>query len=138
VKIQKMGVTITEVPGVEKIEVSADHITLYGFGCYSEIHGELMPEAFGLPEARQLRDALSAAIEEAEKMADIPLFIPGQILKGDEDLPIGTVILDDGGDRWGLGEKGWGTDGSEPVFDQAGNLPNILKRWSPVTIVSLP
>jgi hypothetical protein len=137
VKIQKLGVIITEIPGVKKIEVSADCITLHGFGSHS------MPEEFGLPETRQLRDALTAAVQEAERMVEptaepVRLFTPDQILSGDEDLPIGTVVVDKTGDQWGLGDFGWGTDTPEPYFEGTTTLTSIVEHWAPVRIVSLP
>jgi hypothetical protein len=95
-------------------------------------------------QLHEIRTAVELAIENAESMiapANLPLkpvrlYMPGQELSGDEDLPIGTVVTDGNKDAWTLRPNGgWtctGADSGRWALDQ------IIEVYGPTTIVSLP
>jgi len=166
--IEQLGVRITGVPGIQSIEVTArGSIVIDCDFTYSDIDGKIVPQSYGLPQAIELRDALTAAIEHAERMSGAPAgsdecayhamgkpcsdgrhsFTVGQELTGAEDLPVGTVIRD-GDNNAALGfwrrievkESGWAL-----VLDDLGrhgtvdnSLQQIVTECGGATIVSLP
>jgi hypothetical protein len=100
---------------------------------------ECMIPALSIERVRDLRDALTAAIEAAESniMPPVRLFTPGQTLTGNEDLPIGTYVLDDAKDIWIVGPRGLGMErGAGPKGEYP--LRQIVNDYGPVTIASLP
>lgn len=120
-RIEKLGVVITAGTGSAEtvIKVMAEHF---------ELNGAWRQRA----EIEELRDALTAALAEYDAMTatteqiapGAPAFTVGQVLTGDEDLPIGAKVNDKDGEPW----------------DIAADLPlkDIRKQWAPFTIVSLP
>lgn len=77
-KINQRGITITEVPGFREIcvepcehSVSGVHIVLDD-GMEPDDIGGSGRRSFGISEARELRDALTAAIDHAERVIDSP------------------------------------------------------------------
>lgn len=61
-KIENKGVVITDVPGISSITVTAEDILI----------GGMRPGTWALPDLIELRDALTAAIEQAQQMAPRP------------------------------------------------------------------
>lgn len=141
-KIETMGTRITDVPGVELIEVKASALSAYGVEIVIHIDGMAMPQGYGLDELKRYRDALSVAIEHAETMANMTpasAFTVGQVLNGDEALPIGTVIKDNDQDDWTVTAP---IAGDNLTFRHEGaasaSLYIVVRKYSPVTIASLP
>lgn len=78
-KVTSKGVSITEVPGFTEIRMETDadseggvHIVLddrqdEDIFCYD--CGRPFARSFGITEARELRDALTVALEHAEQLA---------------------------------------------------------------------
>ena len=144
--IEQRGITITQVPGLDRIEVGP------GAGNFGPIRIDVWegegegrpPIRYDIAEARELRDALSAAIEHAERMtgvepsAPVRLFMPGQVLDGTEDLPIGTVIQDRDDDRWHVKQNGKLRLFSAPSYEGIYALSEVAAESGPFTIVSLP
>lgn len=146
-KIEQRGITITEIPGMKSITVEHGpyigvHVVIDSDFTYSDMHGKVMPQSYGLTEARELRDALSAAIEHAERMSapvESPsTFAVGQALDGTEDLPIGTVIQDCDDDRWYVKQDGKLRLFSAPGYKGIYALSEVVAKSGPLTIVSLP
>lgn len=124
-----MGVKISDIPYLVEI-VIADGRARVDDGdnaWYCEIE-----------QLREMRDALDAAIRELEPgvtPTPVTLFALGQVLTGDEDLPIGTVVRDEGETYWTLKPGGWTcSDSNAPRW----TLDRLARTYGPVTIVGLP
>lgn len=136
--IEQLGVRI-QLDGdlaIETIRVTPHEIEINGAG-------------HKLSELHEMRDALSAAIDHAERMLapaepapeskPVRLFTPDQVLTGYEELPVGTVVKDKDKDLWVRREDRW----ADPRGDELDSCslegwPAWCRRYAPVTIVSLP
>lgn len=119
-KIENMGVRISEVPYLGSIVIADGQAQIGGSRHYE------------IAEVREMRDALDAAIREMEPAAPVTLFALGQVLTGDEDPPIGTVVKDEDETCWTLKPGGWTCGGSKWTLDR------LARGYGPITIVSLP
>jgi hypothetical protein len=111
-KIEKRGVRITAVPGLESITVEQDtystggvHILLKGLSVNQREFER--GTSYGIKELGELIEALQAAQQEAQQMAGMPSFVkddegPWERL---EDIPEHiTRIYDKENDSWGVQE----------------------------------
>lgn len=136
--------TITDVPGFEKIVIEPSDFNENGVHIVLDDGDGTRP--FNIIEATQLRDALGAAIEEAETLnivldagraaapKPVRLFVVGQELDSTEDLPVGTVIVDRDGTHWTRHRQGWTWTGNA----SGRSLSFVVGRYGPVRIMSLP
>lgn len=121
-KIENMGVKITAGSGSiyhEIVITPEDGIYVNGA---SWSRAETVDVAHALSTAVEKYDALTRTQEQPAP--DAPAFTVGQVLTGDEDLPVGTLVNDKDGDPWDI------------TVDLP--LKDIRKHWAPFTIVSLP
>lgn len=135
-KIEKLGLVITAGTGSAEtvIKVTPDQFELNGAArCRAEIE--------------ELRDALTAALAEYDTLTaateqpapTASAFTVGQVLTGDEDLPVGTVVQDSdwrGADTWTFEGDQWVTPYGD--YASAQHWPGTVERYGPVKIVSLP
>ena len=151
-KIEHMGIRITDVPGFEYIEVQPGG-TFALKSEFSALDGD-GPVSYDLTAFTQLRNALDAALEQHAKFdtamttpnIEQPPYAVGQALTGAEDLPVGTVVRDSGIrgaeiDDWRMMENGL----FETIRDGKPMSPNgdttfqfLIEKYAPITIVSLP
>lgn len=123
-----MGVKISEVPYLGEIVIADGRARMAASSAwYCDIE-----------QLRELRDALDAAIRELEPAAPVPvtLFTIGQVLTGDEDLPVGATVSDGRGDAW---RQTW--NGKYTVTDATSGrwtLGEIAEVYGPVILASLP
>lgn len=136
-KIENMGVRITAGSGSIYHEIV---ITPEG-GIYvngaSWSRDEAVDVAHALSTAVEKYDAMTRTQEQPEPSA--PAFTVGQVLTGDEDLPIGTVVQDsdrNGPDTWTFEGDLWQTEKGDTV--SFNHWRGTVERYGPVTIVSLP
>lgn len=138
-KIEKLGVRITDVPFFDAIQVIETGIV---------IEDEGRNFGFEVHQVKQMRDALTAAIEAAEQMAGqgaAPEFTVGQLITNSSAvLPVGTVIRDndpeDGPDEWvSIAPDAFVLvrykDNSDP---QTQRLAWLIEKFGYPTIVNLP
>lgn len=129
-KIEDMGVKITAGSGSVYHEI----VITPEDGIY--VNGASWSRA----EAVDVAHALSTAVEKHDAMTrtqeqPVPAFAVGQVLTGDEDLPIGTEVSDCEGDLWVMR-----SNGSLSLHQPEGSTPlrAIVRELSPVKIMSLP
>lgn len=132
-------ITISNIPYFADITIRPSAETTNGIEIF------MGSTVMTLEYLHEIRTAVELAIENAESMiapANLPLkpvrlYMPGQELSGDEDLPIGTVVTDGDNDGWIVGPNGLGM---ESGTGQNGDTPlkQIVDDCFPVTIVSLP
>lgn len=157
------SITIHDVPGLEEIRITpaspsalpgaAPVITTAATMRLDYEHEERHAQSWGIEELRQMRDALEIAINRAEQMMEQRDTYPepsdpvhssgfrvGQVLTGEEeDVPIGTVAEDsdkNGSDRWTFNGDQWISEDGDYFSPQ--HWPGAVRKYSPVTIVSLP
>lgn len=135
-KIEKLGVRITDVPLLLLIDVTPQGI-LFNGAEYTTLT---------VAEVEELRDALTEALKAHTDLTTVtyayeppapPAFTIGQELTGEEDLPPDTVVADCDGDRWRKRELGWVRIGEYPS-SSVYSLPRLFDQFAPITIVSLP
>lgn len=135
-RIESRGVDIIDVPGVERITVERDSVV---------IDMESKIGRYSIAQVAQIRNALDAALEQHAKF-DTAMTTPnpatfqvGQVLAGDEDLPIGTVVRDSDPNRpdtWTLEGTYWRTQDGDTVSVR--HWLGTVEHYGPVKIVSLP
>ena len=151
-------VTISGIPGLEEIRIEPTAnageppqiTTAARVRVLAEDHEERHVQRWGIDELKRLREALDIAIARAEQMmAPAPKpsepvhssgFRLGQVLTGEEeDLPIGTVVEDSdksGPDTWTFNGDQWTSEDGDYFSPQ--HWPGAVRKYGPVTIVSLP
>jgi len=128
-KIEKLGVRITDVPLLQNVIITPEHI---------EINGK----SFAGAEVQEMRDALTEALtaytELSATFGNPPAtgFFIGQELTGDEQLPVGTVVVDKDNDLWTFRGDLWESADDDTV--SVNHWPGTVERYAPVTIMSLP
>lgn len=157
-KIER-ATTIKDVPGFEKIEVRPNAtgelgpviaLTLSSDFTFDSDNWCVFPQSFDLDAIREVRDALNAAIEEAEALeivlragqdvvpgTPVRLFMPGQIVELEDiaKLPDGTELSDKEDDpSWRVENDGKLTFQHVEWSDHS----DTFKTYGPFTIVSLP
>lgn len=131
-QIEKLGVRITDVPLLQTIVISTTCV-------------EIGSTALTCTEVEEMRDALNEALTAYYELSGarreaVHGFAVDQVLTGDEELPLGTIVVDGEQDRWKLGPHGWGTSSSSGHATDDGVTPlhKVVMDYTPVTIIHLP
>lgn len=132
-KIEHMGVRIVCNEGSAEaiIVVTPEQFTLSGnIYCRAEIEA--------------LRDALTEALKQYDALGTTPAPFPvftfyvGQEINGTEDLPVGTRVIDSEEDVWELRSPEHWTLPDNTIISRKSFRDSIVRRYAPMTIVSLP
>jgi len=81
---------------------------------------------------RHLHREVATIMRDTEGAA----FWIGQVLAGDENPPIGTVVFDAEEDNWRKGEHGW-VQSENPLKGGHYSLKQLREKFGPIVLVSL-
>jgi len=133
-RIVNKGVRIEDTPW--PIEITPDAERPFRFTDQEWTREALTEVRDALTEALRQLDCLTGA-EPSEPVRSSGFHV-GQVLTGEEDLPIGTVVEDSdkSPDTWTFRGDLWETTDGDTVSVQ--RWRGTIEHYGPVTIVSLP
>jgi hypothetical protein len=123
VKIEKLGVRITDICGAESIEINPDEHAEHGVTIKVTYASDVIE--FGIEQFGQHIDALKSAHAEAAAMAGMPTAARGPWARLEDVPPEVTAVYDKENDLWKRDGSGWVTG----VDDYAGLTTN--KKYGP-------